>query len=219
MAGSQTSYTQLRIDPLSRENAEALLEALLGTDPGLGALKRLLIERTEGNPLFVEESVRTLAETEALTGKRGAYRLARDLPAIQVPGTVQAILAARIDRLAAEEKQLLEMAAVIGKDFPFALLQAVAERAEEMLRRGLASSSTAEFVYETRSSPTWSTPSSTRSRMRSPTAVFSTSGGGTSTQGSSGRWSVSTGSPWRADRAAGSSFAPRRPAGEGGALS
>jgi transcriptional regulator with AAA-type ATPase domain/tetratricopeptide (TPR) repeat protein len=151
--GCSTSYTQLRIDPLPREGAEELLEVLLGTDPGLGPLKRLLIERTEGNPLFVEESVRALVETGAVTGTRGAYRLARGLPAIHVPGTVQDILTARIDRLPPEGKRLLETSAVIGKDFPFALLQAVANENEEMLRRGLGHLQTGEFLYETRLFP------------------------------------------------------------------
>jgi DNA-binding NtrC family response regulator/tetratricopeptide (TPR) repeat protein len=151
--GHQTIYTRLWIDPLPRESAEMLLEVLLGTDPSLDPLKRLLIDRAEGNPLFVEESVRASVETGALTGARGAYRLARDLPAIQVPGTVQAILTARIDRLPPDEKQLLEIAAVIGKDFPLALLQAVADENEEALRRGLGHLQTAEFLYETRLFP------------------------------------------------------------------
>ena len=83
-----------------------------------------------------------------LTGERGKYQLAHDLPAIQVPGTVQAILTARIDRLPAGEKRLLEIAAVIGRDFPLTLLQAVADESEETLRRGLAHLQAAEFVYE-----------------------------------------------------------------------
>ncbi len=151
--GCSTSYTQLRIDPLPREGAEELLEVLLGSDPSLDPLKRLLIERTEGNPLFIEESVRALVETGALTGARGAYQLAHGLPGSLVPGTVQAILTARIDRLPLEEKRLLETAAVIGKDFPFTLLQAVADENEETLRRGLGHLQTAEFLYETRLFP------------------------------------------------------------------
>jgi transcriptional regulator with AAA-type ATPase domain len=151
--GCSTSYTQLRIDPLPREGAEELLDVLLGTDPGLDPLKRLLIERTEGNPLFVEESVRALVETGAVTGTRGAYHLARGLPAIHVPGTVRDILAARIDRLPPDGKRLLETAAVIGKDFPFALLLAVADENEEMLRSGLGHLQTGEFLYETRLFP------------------------------------------------------------------
>ena len=97
--GNKTSYTQLRLDPLPVGRAEELLQALLGDDASLQSLKRQLIERTEGNPFFLEESVWTLAETKALAGERGAYRLAQALPSIQVPATVQAMLAARIDRL------------------------------------------------------------------------------------------------------------------------
>ena len=147
--GSKTYYWQLRIDPLPAESADDLLTSLLGTEPSLDSLKRTLIERTEGNPLFLEESVRTLAETKALIGERGAYRLAHDGTAIQVPATVQAILAARIDRLAPEDKRLLQAASVIGKDVPFALLLPIAELAEEDLRRGLAHLQAAEFLYET----------------------------------------------------------------------
>jgi len=106
--GSKTYYRQLRIDPLPSESAEELLDALLGPDADLGPLKRLLIERTEANPLFLEESVRALAETGALTGKTGAYRLARPIGQLKIPATVQAILAARIDRLASEVKRLLQ---------------------------------------------------------------------------------------------------------------
>ena len=147
--GSKTYYRQLRIDPLPVESADDLLTSLLGTDQSLDSLKSTLIERTEGNPLFLEESVRTLAETKVLIGERGAYRLAHDATAIQVPATVQAILAARIDRLAPEDKRLLQAAAAIGKDVPFALLLAIAELGEEDLRRGLAHLQAAEFLYET----------------------------------------------------------------------
>jgi len=146
--GQKTYYTQLRIDPLPSEGADELLRTLLGDDPGLQPLKRLLIERTEGNPFFLEESVRTLTETQVLVGARGAYSLAKDVPAIRVPATVEAILAARIDRLPPEEKQLLQSASVIGKDVPFPLLQAIAELPEEALRRGLDHLRTAEFLYE-----------------------------------------------------------------------
>jgi transcriptional regulator with AAA-type ATPase domain/tetratricopeptide (TPR) repeat protein len=151
--GSQAYFTQLRIDPLRRESAELLLEILVGSDPGLQTLKRLLIQRTEGNPLFLEESVRALVETGTLTGTRGEYELARDLPAIHVPGTVQAILTTRIARLPPDEKRLLEIAAVIGKDFPLALLVAVADEKEGAIRRRLGHLQTAEFLYETRLFP------------------------------------------------------------------
>jgi hypothetical protein len=147
--GSKTYYRQLRIDPLPPESAEALLHGLLGGDPALQPLKALLIERTEGNPFFLEESVQTLVETGGLAGERGAYRLGRPLPAIQVPPTVQAVLAARIDRLPAEEKQLLQSAAVIGKDVPLPLLQAIADLPEDVLRPALARCQAAELLYQT----------------------------------------------------------------------
>jgi tetratricopeptide (TPR) repeat protein len=146
--GNKTYYTQLRIDPLPPSSAVGLLQALLGDDPTLEPLKRTLIERTEGNPFFLEESVQTLVESQVLVGELGAYRLAQALVPMQVPATVQAVLAARIDRLPAAEKTLLQTAAVIGKDVPFALLQAMAELSEATLRGALAHLQTAEFLYE-----------------------------------------------------------------------
>ena len=147
--GGKTYYVQLRIDPLPPESADTLLTALLGEDQTLAPLKRVLIERTEGNPFFLEESVRTLVETQVLVGERGAYRVAKAPDAWQIPVTVQAILAARIDRLAPEDKRLLQAAAVIGKDVPFTLLQAIADVPEDTLRRGLTHLQAAEFLYET----------------------------------------------------------------------
>jgi class 3 adenylate cyclase/tetratricopeptide (TPR) repeat protein len=151
--GSKTFYTQLRLDPLPPASAEALLAGLLGDDPSLAPLKQLLIERTEGNPFFLEESVRTLVETGVLVGAPGAYRLVKPLESLQVPVTVQAVLAARIDRLPPEEKRLLQTAAVIGNEVPLPLLQTVAELAEGALHRGLAHLQAAEFLYETRLFP------------------------------------------------------------------
>ena len=147
--GRKTYYSQLRIDPLPRESAEELLHALLGDDGALQQIKRLLIDRTEGNPFFLEESVHTLVETKALAGERGAYRLAKPMDSTQVPATVQAVLAARIDRLPLEEKRLLQSAAVIGKDVPFVLLLAIADDNDEAVRRGLMNLQSTEFLYET----------------------------------------------------------------------
>jgi tetratricopeptide (TPR) repeat protein len=149
--GSKTAYSQLRLDTLPTESAAELLGVLLGPDPGLGPLTQMLVKR--GNPFFLEETVRTLVETGALAGERGAYRLTRPVQALQVPATVQAILAARIDRLPPEEKRLLQAASVIGKDVPYALVAAIAEQSEETLRRGLAHLQEAEFLYETQLFP------------------------------------------------------------------
>jgi class 3 adenylate cyclase/tetratricopeptide (TPR) repeat protein len=151
--GSKTYYRQLRIDPLPAESADELLHALLGDDPSVRALKPALIDRTEGNPLFLEESVRTLVETRALVGEAGNYRLARPLEAIRVPATVQAILAARIDRLAPDLKRLLQAAAVVGKDVPVSLLEPIVEPRGDELRAALTALQTAELLYETRLFP------------------------------------------------------------------
>jgi class 3 adenylate cyclase/tetratricopeptide (TPR) repeat protein len=149
--GRKTYYSQLRLDALPPESADELLSALVGDDQALEPLKRLLVKR--GNPFFIEESIRTLVETGALTGERGAYRLIRPIQAIEVPATVQVILAARIDRLPPEDKQLLQTASVIGKDVPSVLLHAVAQTAEGAVQRGLAHLQAAEFLYETRLFP------------------------------------------------------------------
>ena len=150
---NKTSYTQLRLDPLPPASADEVLQALLGDDPSLTPLKPRLIARTEGNPFFLEESVRALVETGVLVGERGAYRLEHALQSLQVPATVQAVLAARIDRLPPEEKRLLQTAAVVGMEVSLPLLQAIAETPEELLQRSLAQLQTAEFLYETRLFP------------------------------------------------------------------
>jgi tetratricopeptide (TPR) repeat protein len=151
--GSKTYYTQVRLDPLPPASAEAFLTGLLGDDSSLAPLLPLLMARTAGNPFFLEESVRTLVETAVLVGTPGAYRLAALLQGLPVPATVQAVLAARIDRLAPQEKGLLQTAAVLGTDVPFALLRTIADVPEAALHRGLAHLQAAEFLYETRLFP------------------------------------------------------------------
>src|SRR5262245_2028712 len=150
---NKTYYTQVRMDPLARDSAESLLEALVGTDPGLEQPKRLLIDLADGNPFFLEESVRFLVEHQVFTGDRRAYRLARDITSIKVAPTVQAVLASRIDRLPAEEKRVLQGASVIGKDVPFALVRALASIDDDALRRSLTHLQAAEFLHETRLFP------------------------------------------------------------------
>jgi hypothetical protein len=130
--------------------AEALLGGLLGDGAGVAKFRAQLIERTEGNPFFLEESVRHLIETGALTGERGAYRLGpgRRANTVEVPATVQALLAARIDRLPSEDKRVLQCAAVIGKDVPLPLLEAIADVSEDEVRRSVHHLQAAEFLYE-----------------------------------------------------------------------
>jgi class 3 adenylate cyclase len=151
--GGKSYYTQLRLDPLPAGDADALLEALLGRDASLRPLAALLRERTAGNPLFLEESVRALVETGALHGTPGHYRLVRPVPAVEVPASVQAVLAARIDRLAPDDKRLLQCAAVIGYTIPLVLLRAIAGGDDAGLRDGLGRLQAAELLYETRLYP------------------------------------------------------------------
>ena len=140
------------------ESGHGQVVALVG-EAGVGKSRlayefvHVLIARTEGNPFFLEESMRTLVETGVLVGEPGAYRLAQALPTIQVPATVQVVLAARIDRLPPEEKRLLQTAAVVGTEVPLPLLQAIADLPEVALHRGLAHLQAAEFLYETRLFP------------------------------------------------------------------
>jgi class 3 adenylate cyclase/tetratricopeptide (TPR) repeat protein len=151
--GSKSSYAQIRLDPLGPATAATMLESLLGPDPSLDALRALLVQRAEGNPFFLEESVRALLETGVLAGQRGAYRQARAVQGLEVPATVQAILAARIDRLPPEDKSLLLAASVLGTDVPLTLLEALAEQPATEVTGGLARLQTAEFLHEARLFP------------------------------------------------------------------
>jgi class 3 adenylate cyclase/tetratricopeptide (TPR) repeat protein len=145
----KTYYTQLRVDPLQQTSAEELLQHLLGSNKDLVPLKELLIHRTEGNPFFAEESVRSLVETGVLVGEKRAYRPGLKIDEIRIPNTVQNVVADRIDRLPIEEKHLLQMAAVIGVIVPSRLLRAVAELSEDEIQPYLAHLQEAEFLYET----------------------------------------------------------------------
>jgi class 3 adenylate cyclase len=160
--GQKTYYTQLRLAPFGKEEAEEFLDVLLGQSPrpigerdrvrgidnNLQALKQLILDKTQGTPFFMEEVVQTLAEEGALSGERGAYRLARATTTLQLPPTVQGILAARIDRLAPDEKALLQQLAVIGRQFPMSLIRQVIAQPEADLYRLLASLQHKEFLYE-----------------------------------------------------------------------
>ena len=151
--GSRGCYAQVRVDALPTESAAELLDALLGSGPELLPLKRVLTDKAKGNPLFIEESIRALVEAGMLAGQTGAYRPTRDIDAIEVPATVQAIIAARIDRLPPETKLLLQSAAVIGHDVLYDVLQAIADMPEDQVRRELSDLQAAEFLCETRLFP------------------------------------------------------------------
>jgi class 3 adenylate cyclase/tetratricopeptide (TPR) repeat protein len=142
-------FHQLSLDPLQPEAARKLLALLLGEDRSLLPLHDLLIERSNGNPFFLEEMVRNLEETNALAGDPGARRLVAGINTLHVPPTVQDIIAARIDRLSPDEKLLLQQAAVIGTQVPLALLQAVADTDDDAIRRALYSLQVSGFLHQT----------------------------------------------------------------------
>ncbi len=144
---SKTYYIQLRLDPLGRESAEEMLSALLGDGKDLIPLKRLIIERTEGTPFFMEEIVQALFEDGALV-RNGAVKLTRSLDQLKIPPTVQAILAARIDRLPPDEKDLLQTLAVLGREFSLSLVREVTKQSDDELNQILNDLQLGEFIYE-----------------------------------------------------------------------
>ncbi|MFC4705113.1 adenylate/guanylate cyclase domain-containing protein [Paraburkholderia caffeinitolerans] len=143
---------QLRLEPLGLAEAEGLLAALLGEHASLLPLKQRILEKTEGNPFFMEEVVQTLVEERTLYGEPGRYRIETTPSALHIPTTVQGVLAARIDRLPLTQKELLQTLAVIGKEFPFSLVQRICDgqlaRTDDDLRALLAHLEAAEFIYE-----------------------------------------------------------------------
>jgi class 3 adenylate cyclase/tetratricopeptide (TPR) repeat protein len=145
--GSKTYYTQLRLDPLAKESADAMLSAIVGNDASLVPLKRLIAEKTEGNPLFMEEIVLSLFEDGALA-RNGEVKLAKPLASLRIPPTVQGILASRIDRLPPDEKDLLQTVAVIGTEFKLGVVRAISGKPDDELNRMLNDLQLAEFIYE-----------------------------------------------------------------------
>jgi predicted ATPase len=145
--GNRTHYTQLRLDPLGRESAEEMLSAVLGDDKDLIPLKHVLIQRTQGTPFFMEEMVQALFE-EGVLQRTGTIKLAQPIALIKVPATVQAVLASRIDRLSAPEKELLQTLAVLGRGFPLSLAQHLTLKSVDDLEQMLSRLQFGEFIYE-----------------------------------------------------------------------
>jgi class 3 adenylate cyclase/tetratricopeptide (TPR) repeat protein len=143
----KSHYTELRLVPLGRESAEVLLTSLLGDNEELRPLKRLIIKKAEGTPFFMEETVQMLFDEGSLV-RNGTVRQTRPLAELKIPQTVQAILASRIDRLPAKEKELLQTLAVIGWEFPLALVREVTRQTNQELRHKLDNLQSGEFIYE-----------------------------------------------------------------------
>lgn len=150
---NRPNYRQIRLDPLGSEGLTDFLQALLGPDPSLATLSSFVAERASGNPFFAEEIVRGLVDTGTLEGQRGRYHLAKTFSSAEIPPTVHAVLAARIDALPPGDKYLLQEAAVIGRDVPFALLREICGLVEDELRRLLDNLQASEFLYTTRLFP------------------------------------------------------------------
>lgn len=144
---NKTYYTQINLDPLGKESAEEMLSTLLGDGNELIPLKRLIIERTEGIPFFMEEIVLALFEDGVLQ-RNGIVKLAKSMKSVKVPATVQGILASRIDRLAPQEKYLLQTLAVVGREVALPIVSRVVGRADDYLNQMLADLQTADFIYE-----------------------------------------------------------------------
>jgi class 3 adenylate cyclase/tetratricopeptide (TPR) repeat protein len=145
--GNKTYYTQLRLDPLGKEGADEMLGTLMGSDESLAQLKRLIAEKTEGNPLFMEEIYLNLLEDGTLA-RNGEVKLVKPLASLRIPATVQGILASRIDRLPAAEKELLQTVAVIGTEFQLDVARALSSKSDDDLNRILNDLQFAEFIYE-----------------------------------------------------------------------
>jgi class 3 adenylate cyclase/tetratricopeptide (TPR) repeat protein len=144
----KTWYQQLPLDPLGPDAIRDLLHDLLGDDSSVRGLAESIHERTQGNPYFTEEIVRSLAEAGTLEGTRGHYRLVSPIASLEVPYSIHAVLSARIDRLAEREKRLLQKAAVIGLEFSEPILEAVADVPRSELAESLALLCNAEFIHQ-----------------------------------------------------------------------
>jgi class 3 adenylate cyclase/predicted ATPase len=144
---SKNYCNQLRLEPLGKESAEEMLSALLGDGKDLIPLRRLIMNRTEGTPFFMEEIVQALFEDGVLR-RNGTVKLAKSMNAVKVPSTVQAVLASRIDRLPAKEKELLQTLSVLGRQFSLGLVRSVTEKQDAELESRLSGLQAGEFIYE-----------------------------------------------------------------------
>jgi class 3 adenylate cyclase len=152
--GHKPYSTQIQMTPLGLAETETFLTHLIGADEGLALLKQHILSKTEGTPFFMEEVVHTLVEEQVLTGERGRYHLAQAVTDLHISPTIQGVIAGRIDRLAPEEKLLLQQLSVIGRSFPLALMRRVIAQPEDELSRILSVLQRKEFLDEESALPT-----------------------------------------------------------------
>ena len=144
----KSNCLRLRLESLASDDAREMLSEMLGPSEGLALLKDRIIETTGGTPFFMEETVQSLFDEGTLEERDGKVQFLKPLSTLKIPPTVQAILAARIDRLHNDEKNLLQTLAVLGREFVRSLARAVAGRSEEELDRLITSLELGSFVYE-----------------------------------------------------------------------
>jgi class 3 adenylate cyclase/tetratricopeptide (TPR) repeat protein len=146
-------YRHIRLGALREEDASKLLQSLIGSDAQVDRLRRMLLDRTEANPFFLEEQVYSLVDDRTLVGERGAYQVAGAVDLLRIPGTVRAVLSARIDRLPPRDKRILQSAAVIGETVTLPILALVEDLSERELHDAVAALRKSEFLYETQYFP------------------------------------------------------------------
>jgi tetratricopeptide (TPR) repeat protein len=141
-----TSFHRLTVEPLAAAHTDALIRQYFQPHDVSPALKALIRDRTGGTPFFVEEILRALEEQALLTLRDDGYALQAGVQ-LDIPSSVHGVLAARLDRLPAAQKRLLQTASVLGMEVPLSLLEAVAGEPEDVLERGLLHLQAAEFLY------------------------------------------------------------------------
>jgi len=144
----RSHYRQINMPPLPPAQAAILLQDHFGDDPSLALLSRNIIERAQGNPFFLEELVNALVERGDFEGEKGAYRLKGGIDTIPLPPTVQAVIAARIDRLQDNAKKVLEVASVVGREISISILDLVTGLSPTELSEAAQHLRQAELLYD-----------------------------------------------------------------------
>jgi adenylate cyclase len=144
----RSHYRQISMPPLPPAQAATLLQDHFGNDPSLALLSRNIIERSQGNPFFLEELVNALVERGDFEGEKGAYRLKGGIDTIPLPATVQAVVAARIDRLEESAKKVLEIASVVGREISISILELVTGLDPSELSEAAQHLRQAELLYD-----------------------------------------------------------------------
>jgi class 3 adenylate cyclase len=145
--GSKSYYTEVRVDQLSISSSTQMVQAILDEAAIILDLQNLIIKRAAGNPLFIEEFTHTLLENGSIERKNNEYVLSRKADDIQVPNTIQGIIAARMDRLESNLKQTMQIASVVGREFAFRILESITNL-QEALKSHLLELQGLEFIYE-----------------------------------------------------------------------